>query len=50
MASKEGIFAGASSGGAMYVALEMAKNLTDAVIVTVVCDRGDRYLSTQLFS
>jgi cysteine synthase B len=49
LAQREGIFAGASSGGAMYVALEMAKKLENAVIVTIVCDRGDRYLSTPLF-
>lgn len=49
MAQKEGIFAGPSSGGAMYVAMELAKNLENAVIVTIVCDRGDRYLSTPLF-
>ncbi len=49
MAQKEGIFAGPSSGGAMYVALELAKTLENAVIVMIVCDRGDRYLSTPLF-
>lgn len=49
MAQKEGIFAGASSGGAIFVALELAKTLENAVIVTIVCDRGDRYLSTPLF-
>jgi cysteine synthase B len=49
MARREGIFAGASSGGAMFVALELAKSVSNAVIVTVVCDRGDRYLSTDLF-
>lgn len=49
MARKEGIFAGASSGGAMFVALELAKTLENSVIVTIVCDRGDRYLSTPLF-
>ncbi len=49
MARREGIFAGASSGGAMHVALELAKELNNAVIVTIICDRGDRYLSTPLF-
>ena len=49
MARCEGIFAGASSGGAMYVALQLVKKVKNAVIVTVVCDRGDRYLSTDLF-
>ncbi len=49
MAIKEGIFAGASSGGAMYVAMQLAEKLSNAIIVTVICDRGDRYLSTPLF-
>jgi cysteine synthase B len=46
---QEGIFAGISSGGAASVALGLSRELRDAVIVTVVCDRGDRYLSTGLF-
>jgi cysteine synthase B len=46
---REGIFAGISSGGAVSVALGLARELRDAVIVTVICDRGDRYLSTGLF-
>jgi cysteine synthase B len=50
MAREEGIFAGVSSGGAMHVALRVAATLRDAVIVTIVCDRGDRYLSTGVFS
>jgi cysteine synthase B len=49
MAREEGIFAGISSGGAMHVALRLSKELRNAVIVTVVCDRGDRYLSTGVF-
>jgi S-sulfo-L-cysteine synthase (O-acetyl-L-serine-dependent) len=49
MAREEGIFAGVSSGGAMHVALRVAEKLRDAVIVTIVCDRGDRYLSTGVF-
>src|SRR3970282_887012 len=49
LAREEGIFAGISSGGAMHVALRVAKELKDAVIVTIVCDRGDRYLSTGVF-
>lgn len=49
LAQKEGLFAGASSGGAMYAALQLAKKVSDAIIVTIVCDRGDRYLSTDLF-
>jgi cysteine synthase B len=49
LASEEGIFAGISSGGAVHVALRIAKELKDAVIVTIICDRGDRYLSTGVF-
>jgi len=49
MAREEGIFAGISSGGAMHVALRVAKELNNAVIVTIVCDRGDRYLTTGVF-
>ena len=49
LAREEGIFAGISSGGAMHVALRVARELKDAVIVTIVCDRGDRYLSTGVF-
>ena len=49
MAREEGIFAGVSSGGALCVALRIAERLKDATIVTIVCDRGDRYLSTGLF-
>jgi cysteine synthase B len=49
LAREEGIFAGISSGGATVVALRIAKQLRNAVIVTIVCDRGDRYLSTGVF-
>jgi cysteine synthase B len=49
MAREEGIFAGISSGGAMHVALRVSKELKNAVIVTIVCDRGDRYLTTGVF-
>lgn len=49
LAEKEGIFAGISSGGALYAALQLSKQLENAVIVTIVCDRGDRYLSTGVF-
>ena len=49
LAREEGIFAGVSSGGALHVALRVARELHNAVIVTVVCDRGDRYLSTGVF-
>jgi cysteine synthase B len=47
---REGIFAGISSGGAASVALQLSRELSNAVIVTIVCDRGDRYLSTGLFT
>lgn len=49
MASREGIFAGISSGGAVAVALRLSAELEDAVIVTIICDRGDRYLSTGVY-
>jgi len=49
LAREEGIFAGISSGGAMWVALQVAARSTNAVIVSIVCDRGDRYLSTGVF-
>ncbi len=49
LAKQEGIFCGASSGGACWAALEISKKVEDAIIVFVVCDRGDRYLSTGLF-
>jgi len=49
MASEEGIFAGISAAGACWVAHEIAKTTSNAVIVFIVCDRGDRYLSTGVF-
>ena len=49
LAREEGIFAGISSGGALQVALRLAEETTNAVIVTIICDRGDRYLSTGVF-
>jgi len=49
LAREEGIFAGISSGGALVVALRLASELEQATIVTIVCDRGDRYLSTGVF-
>ncbi len=49
LAREEGIFAGISSGGAMWVALQMARELENATIVSIICDRGDRYLSTGVF-
>jgi len=49
LACEEGIFAGISSGGAVSVALRLAREVEDATIVTIICDRGDRYLSTGVF-
>ena len=49
LAMEEGIFAGISSGGALAVALRLSQELENAVIVTIICDRGDRYLSTGVF-
>ena len=49
LASKEGIFCGISSGGAVAVALRLSQSLTNATIVSIICDRGDRYLSTGVF-
>ena len=49
MAREEGIFAGISSGGALAVALRISREVENATIVTIICDRGDRYLSTGVF-
>jgi cysteine synthase B len=49
LAAQEGIFAGISSGGAVAAALSLSKEVRDAVIVVIICDRGDRYLSTGVF-
>ena len=49
LAREEGIFAGISSGGSLVVALRIASQVENAVIVSIVCDRGDRYLSTGVF-
>ena len=49
LASQEGLFAGISAAGACWVALQLARQLEKATIVFVVCDRGDRYLSTGVF-
>jgi cysteine synthase B len=49
LAREEGIFAGISSGGAMHAALQLSQEVENAVIVSIVCDRGDRYLSTGVF-
>ena len=49
LATKEGIFCGVSSGGSINGALQVAKTVENAVIVAIICDRGDRYLSTGVF-
>lgn len=49
LAKEEGIFAGVSSGGAVYAALRLAEQVDNAVIVAIICDRGDRYLSSGIF-
>lgn len=49
LAKKEGVFAGMSSGGAVAAALKLANQIEKGVIVTIICDRGDRYLSSDLF-
>ena len=49
LAREEGIFCGISSGGATHAALQLSREVNNAVIVTIICDRGDRYLSTGVF-
>jgi cysteine synthase B len=49
LAKEEGIFAGMSSGGAASASIRLASELEDGVIVFIACDRGDRYLSSNLF-
>jgi cysteine synthase B len=49
LAAKEGIFAGISSGGAVSAALSLSREVENAVIIAIICDRGDRYLSTGVF-
>ncbi|MGH8453394.1 MAG: pyridoxal-phosphate dependent enzyme, partial [Nevskiales bacterium] len=49
LARVEGLFCGPSSGGAMWAALQLSREIENAVIVTIICDRGDRYLSTGVF-
>ncbi len=50
LARKEGIFCGISSGGSIAAALQLSATVTDSLIVSIICDRGDRYLSTGVFS
>ena len=49
LATEEGIFAGMSSGGAAAAAIRLANSLDSGTVVSIVCDRGDRYLSSNLF-
>lgn len=49
LVKEEGVFAGMSSGGAMHAAIKLAHEIEEGVIVSIVCDRGDRYLSSDLF-
>jgi cysteine synthase B len=49
LAAQEGIFAGISSGGAVSAALKLSEEVEQAIIVVIICDRGDRYLSTGVF-
>ena len=50
LAAEEGVFCGVSSGGAVFAALRLSREVENATIVAIVCDRGDRYLSTGVFS
>jgi cysteine synthase B len=50
LGKKEGVFCGVSSGGALKCALELSEQVNNATIVTIICDRGDRYISTGLFN
>lgn len=49
LAKEEGVFSGMSSGGAVHAATEIIKDIDEGVVVVIICDRGDRYLSTNLF-
>jgi S-sulfo-L-cysteine synthase (O-acetyl-L-serine-dependent) len=49
LAKEEGVFAGMSSGGSVFAALELIKELDSGTVVCIICDRGDRYLSSELF-
>jgi S-sulfo-L-cysteine synthase (O-acetyl-L-serine-dependent) len=50
LAREEGVFAGMSSGGAVHVATKLIEELEEGVVVCIICDRGDRYLSSDLFA
>jgi cysteine synthase B len=49
LAKEEAVFCGMSSGGAVHIALQLANEIDEGVIVAIICDRGDRYLSSDLF-
>jgi cysteine synthase B len=49
LAKEEGVFAGMSSGGSVHIAAKIASEIEEGVIVAIICDRGDRYLSSDLF-
>jgi cysteine synthase B len=50
LAKEEAIFCGMSSGGAVHAAIQLSQELTQGIIVCIICDRGDRYLSSDLFA
>jgi cysteine synthase B len=50
LAAEEGIFCGVSSGGSVAAALRLSEEVENAIIVAIICDRGDRYLSTGVFT
>jgi cysteine synthase B len=50
LAKEEGVFCGALAGGAVFAALRLSERLNNAVIVTIICDRGDRYLSSGIYA
>ena len=50
LAREEGIFAGVSSGGSVAAALKISERIENATIVAIICDRGDRYLSTGVYT
>ena len=49
LAKEEGVFGGMSSGGSVAMGLKLIEGLTEGVVVCIICDRGDKYLSTDLF-
>jgi cysteine synthase B len=49
LAREEGVFCGMSSGGAVHIAMKIANEIEEGIIVAIICDKGDRYLSSDLF-